>query len=466
MKLTFLGAAQNVTGSAYLLEAAGRRLLIDCGLYQERALKPRNWEPFPVPPASIDAVLLTHAHLDHCGRLPTLVRQGFAGPIYCTPATADVARIVLLDSAKVQTEDAAFKRKRHQREGRRGPYPEQPLYTAEEAEAVCSRFSPAAYETPLALGDGLAAAFHDAGHILGSASVSVRAGINGAERAVVFSGDVGRWNAPILRDPVPPAAADYVLVESTYGDREHHPEASIPEKLAQVVNDAVQRGGKILIPSFAVERSQDLLFHLSALLSARRIPPLKVFLDSPMAISVTEVFRRHPELFDAETAALIRAGKHPCDFPGLIACRTADESKAIRDQPGACIVIAGSGMCTAGRIKHHLANHIGDPRCTVLFVGYQAADTLGRIILEGAARVRILGAEYAVKARVVKINGFSAHADREELWRWLGALSRPPRRAFVIHGEPPTSAAFAAFLRGKSGWPVAVANYRDEVELD
>jgi metallo-beta-lactamase family protein len=291
------------------------------------------------------------------------------------------------------------------------------------------------------------------------------AGSNGSRRTILFSGDIGRWNAPILRDPTLFDAADYVLVESTYGDRDHKPEGTIPEALAGIVNETARRGGKVIIPSFAIERSQDLLYHLSSLLTQGRIPRLKLFLDSPMAVSVTEVFQHHPDLFDAETVARLRRGEHPCDFPGLTKCRTAEESKAINAYAQPAIIIAGSGMCTAGRIKHHLANNISDPRNTVLFVGYQANGTLGRIILEGARQVRIHGVERPVAARVAKINGFSAHADRTEILRWLQALQSAPRRIFVTHGEPKTAEAFAQFAGGRTGWPCAVARYGETVAL-
>jgi len=465
-KLAFLGAAQNVTGSSYLLESDGSRILVDCGLYQERDLKPRNWDAFPVAPDSLDAVLLTHAHLDHCGLLPKLVREGFDGPIYCTPATADIARIVLLDSAKIQEEDAAYKKKRHKREGRTPPHPEQPLYTLEDVEACLPRLSPVEYEQTVRPAPGFEADFHDAGHILGSAMIRVASARNHERRTVIFSGDVGRWNTPILQDPTVFDEADYVLVESTYGNRLHKDRDGIPERLSRIVNETRKAGGNIVIPSFAVERAQELLYHLNELLDADRIPHLAVFLDSPMAVKVTEVFRNHLELFDEESRALIRRGGHPCDFPGLTMCRSVDESKAINRIRRTVIVIAGSGMCVGGRIKHHLVNNIERPESTVLFVGYQASGTLGRIILEGAEEVRILGRKHAVQARIEKLNGLSAHADRDELMRWLSGLKRAPRHVFVTHGEPESAAAFAATVEQQTGWKVTVPSYRDETVLE
>lgn len=465
MQLNFLGAAGNVTGACYLLDVEGKRLLIDCGMYQERDLKTRNWDDFPVPPKSLDCVLLTHAHLDHCGRLPRLVQQGFKGRIYCTPATADIARIVMFDAAKIQEEDAAFKQKRHAKEGRTPPFPEIPLYTAKDVEATVPLFETREYGQPLSLGDGLEVEFRDAGHILGSSSVYVRAGRNGDRRTVVFSGDIGRWGAPILRDPVPVDEADYVLVESTYGDRQHKDSATIPGALEAAINQTCKAGGNIVIPAFAVERSQDLMYHLNMLLTQRRIPHVRVFVDSPMAVSVTQVFQRHPELFDRETLDLLRRGLHPCDFPGLTMSRTADESKTIRNQAGTSIILAGSGMCTAGRVKHHLVDNITRPESRILFVGYQATGTLGRIILEGAREVRILGKTYPVRAQVSKVNGFSAHGDRNELLRWLSGMRAAPRQIFVIHGEPEAAKSFAGYVHEKTSWNTSVAAYHAPVEL-
>jgi len=466
LKLQFLGAAQNVTGSAHLVEAGGMRILVDCGYYQERALRQRNWEPFPVPAEGIDAVLLTHAHLDHCGLLPKLHKEGFRGKIYCTSATRDITQIILLDSARIQVEDVAYKRRRHAREGRQSPHPYEPLYTVEDAEACFPLFSTVAYEQPAAIGDGIEATYYDAGHILGSASILLRVGRNGESRTILFSGDVGRWNTPILRDPTVPPAADYVLVESTYGNRLHGDNADISKRLETVITETVRAGGNLLIPSFAVERSQELLYHLNELVGAKRIPPLMVFLDSPMAIRVTDVFRRHPELVDEEATALIEDGNDPYGFTGLVMSRSVSQSKAINQVKGTSIVIAGSGMCTGGRIKHHLTHNIERPESTLLFVGYQASGTLGRIILQGANRVRILGQERTVRARVEQIDGFSAHADRNELRRWLGGLAAPPRRVFVVHGEEDSAAEFSDFLHREEGLSTTVAEYRQTVELD
>ena len=466
IELQFLGAAQNVTGSRYLLHANDSRLLIDCGLYQERQFRERNWQPFLIPPDKIDAVLLTHAHLDHCGLLPKLVREGFQGKIYCTFATAEIARIVMLDSAKLQVEDAEFKRKRHEREGKKGAYPEVPLYTIDDAEACFSLFSPVNYAESVSIADGIEASFCDTGHILGASAINVTISQNGQERKVLFSGDVGRWDKPILRDPTNFAQADYVICESTYGDRLHKPTEDIKKSLCDAVQSAQEAGGNIVIPSFAIERSQEVLYYLNELLLEDCVPHMMVFLDSPMATSVTEIFKKHPELFDEEMLERINNHESPFDFPGLSLVRSTRHSKAINHIVGSVIIIAGAGMCTGGRIKHHLVHNINRQESTILFVGYQAAGTLGRQIVDGQKEVRILGQTYPVKAHIVRLNGFSAHGDRNELFRWLSELKAKPRKVFITHGEPETAHAFAKFVTEKNGWPTFVPEYQDTIVLD
>ena len=466
IKLSFLGAAGNVAGSRFLLETNNTRILIDCGLYQERDLLSRNWEPFPIPPHTVDAVLLTHAHVDHCGLLPKLVHDGFHGKIYCTEATSEIAQIVLLDSAHLQVEDAEFKKRRHQRERRKGPFPEIPLYTVDDVKASLPLFSPVKYGESVQAGDGIRVDFHDAGHVLGSSMVRITVSQTGERRTIVFSGDVGRWDKPILQDPSLFHEVDYILIESTYGDRVHKDGPDVSDSLADIVNSTWKAGGNIIIPSFALQRSQEVLYYLDKLLIEDRIPHLMVFIDSPMAVKITEVFRRHSELFDAEMLRLIAKYRSPFDFPGLKMVQTVDESKAINHIKGTVIIIAGSGMCTGGRVKHHLVTNITRPESTILFVGYQAVGTLGRQIVDGAKKVRILGQFYEVKAKIVQLGGLSSHADREELFKWLSALTRAPRRVFVVHGEPEASKTFGEFIRKNKGWNVSIPAYQDEIILD
>ena len=463
--ISFLGAAQNVTGSSFLVEVNGTKLLVDCGLYQEREFLHRNWDSFPYSPVTLAAVLLTHAHLDHCGLLPKLVREGFNGPIYCTGATAEISKIILLDSARIQEEDAEYKRSRHQREGRHGPHPEVPLYTTDDATAVLPLFSHVEYGEEIELGEGIWAEFRDAGHVLGASIIKVRISRNGEERTIVFSGDVGRRDRPILRDPAIIEAADYVLVESTYGNRQIPDAHNTADELAEVVNSTVNAGGNIVIPSFALERAQEILYCLNELLMEKRIPQLVTFVDSPMAISITKVFEHFPEYFDKEMRALIRDGNSLFDLPGLKFTRKVDESKAINHAMGSVIIIAGSGMCTGGRIKHHLVTNISRPESTILFVGYQAKGTLGRHIVDGARKVRIFGQQYTVRARIARINGFSAHAGRDQLLKWLTGLKKAPRQVFVVHGEKESAHDFADLIRQETGWETSVPAYQDKVIL-
>lgn len=461
-----MGAARGVTGSRYLIEANDTTILVDCGLYQEREFLYRNWEPFRCSPKKLEAVFLTHAHLDHSGLLPKLVNEGFRGRVYCTPATADITKIILIDSAHLQEEDAAYKKKRHIKEGRQGPYPEIPLFTVADAEATFPLFSLVEYNQTVNIGHGIEASFFDAGHVLGSAMIKLRISQGEEKRSIIFSGDIGRWNRPILHDPSTFRYTDYVVMESTYGDRKHEGTEEIGDKLAEIVKAAFAAGGNIIVPSFALQRTQEILYYLNILHMTKRIPLLKVYLDSPMAIKITEVYKRYAGLLDLDMRELIRNHRSPFDFPGLKMVETVEESKTLNEIKGTVMIIAGSGMCTGGRIKHHLANNISRPECTVLFVGYQAIGTLGRQILDGAKTVRIHGQQYPVRARIDHIQGFSAHADRDELLKWLSKLSVHPRRIFITHGESNSAEQFSRFLRENTGYETLVPDYGTTVRLE
>ncbi|MCC5849914.1 MAG: MBL fold metallo-hydrolase [Verrucomicrobia bacterium] len=465
MKLTFLGASRNVTGSRTMVETGGSRILIDCGYFQERKFQDRNWDEFPVPPSSIDVVLLTHAHLDHTGLLPRLVAQGFRGKILATHATCDIAAIILRDSARLQQEDVRQKQKRHQKEGRTSKHPYRALYDPDDAEDAIQQFSPVEFQRPVEVAPGVSAVWYEAGHILGAASIRLEVTEGAANKSILFSGDVGRKDMPLIRDPVTPHGADTLVMESTYGDRDHDSDIAIADQLAKVINETHEAGGNLVIPSFAVERAQDILYHFTRLLRAKKIPPTLVFLDSPMAVRVTEVFKRHESLFDAKSRAMLEQGDHPCDFPGLKMARTREQSKAINQIKGTICVIAGSGMCTGGRIKHHLLANLARPESTILFVGYQAEGTLGRQILRKPQEVRIHGQMLPVRARIAQIQGFSGHADRGELRRWLDALDPKPNRIFLNHGEESVANGFAEALTKDYGIETSAPEYQSEIEL-
>jgi metallo-beta-lactamase family protein len=466
MKLAFLGAARQVTGSSYFFEAGGLRGLVDCGLYQERPFLDRNWDPFPVPPDELDFILLTHAHLDHSGLIPRIVRDGFSGTILTTAATADLMAIALMDAAEIQEEDVAFKIRRHQREGRMVDHPVVPLYTTEDVQATMPMVEEADYDASVRLSDNVSVRFRDAGHILGSAMIELTVRSGTETRIFVFSGDIGQWDMPFVCDPTLFEKADYVVMESTYGDKDHEDRGRIDELLGQIIRETAAAGGNVVIPTFAIERAQDLMFHISRLVYDKAIPTLPVYLDSPMAREVTQAFERHDEFLDPETRRLFASGRHPFRFPGLTIVRTPAESKAINSSRGPAVIMAGSGMVTGGRIKHHISLNIGRPESTILFVGYQARETLGRQILEGAPQIRILGQTLPVRARVTKINGFSAHADQKGLAHWLDGFKTPPRRLFVTHGDADVAAKMADRVRHERHWTVDLPEYREIWDLD
>jgi metallo-beta-lactamase family protein len=459
--LEFLGAAGTVTGSKFLLTVDGRRVLVDCGLYQGlKELRLRNWDALPVEPGTIQHVLLTHAHVDHSGHLPRLYRDGFRGAVYATRGTADLLKILLPDSGRLQEEEAEY----HNRRGTSRHAVARPLYTEDDGARAARGVEGIAYGEPVKLADTLSASFVRAGHILGAAIVRVDVTLAGARRRLVFSGDVGRYGAPILPDPTPIGDADYIVVESTYGDRAHDP-TPVLDQLEVVMRAAIARGGAIVVPAFAVGRTQDLMYHLAELQRARRLPRLPKYLDSPMAIDATEIYRAHPEDFDTEMRALLTSGRSPLDWGEFQITRTGAESKAINAVPGPVLIVSASGMATGGRVLHHLRHRLPDPRSTVLLVGYQAIGTRGRSLENGARWIRIFGSDVPVRAHVETVPRLSAHADVDELMRWLRTASRPPRRLFVVHGEPEPAAALAARVRHELGWEVSVPAYRDCVAL-
>jgi len=448
MKLSFHGANQDVTGSCHMIECAGKRLLIDCGLFQgERELVEENAEPFGFDPAEIDFLLLTHAHLDHCGRLPLLVKRGFRGEIITSAASRELARLVMLDSGRLQEEDARKSVRQATRRGNRKQV-SHPLYTELDALNSLDYFGrTATYDKPLELAPGVRATFLDAGHILGSACIFLELRENGRDLTLLFSGDLGNNNRPILRDPAPPPKADVVVMETTYGNRLHKPIGPSVEELYEAITETFRRGGNVIIPTFALERAQEILFFLREGVEKNQLPrSMQVFLDSPMAISATEIFERHPECYDEETAKIFHEGKDPMSLPGLHFTRETQDSIAINRIGGGVVIMAGSGMCTGGRVRHHLKQNLWREDSSIVFVGYAANGTLARRIINGAGHVHLFGEEIPVNAAIHTINGFSAHADQAELLDWHRRTGGP-ERTFLVHGEQETMRAFSALLR-------------------
>jgi metallo-beta-lactamase family protein len=480
--LTFLGAARTVTGSKYLLETGRSRVLIDAGLFQGlKELRERNWQELPIAPGDIDAIVLTHAHLDHVGYLPRLVARGYRGRVFCTPGTQDIARIVLPDSGRIQEEDAA----NANRHGFSRHSPALPLYGEADANRALTLLQPVGYDRPVPVAEGVEVEFINAGHLLGSAYVRMR--VDG--QTILFGGDLGRYGRPVLPDPTPVAEADYLLVESTYGDRVHDP-SDDGARLERIVKETLERGGRLIVPAFAVGRVEELLYWLRKLEEERRIPVLPVFLDSPMAIeALTRYSERAQELDpdlrpeqhdgkaplgpaargEAETARRQQAHRERqlCVFctERFRTIATAAESKELTSSKTPAIVISSSGMATGGRVLHHLRATLPEPRNTVLFVGYQAAGTRGRSLVDGVQSVKIHGQMVPVHARIEQIESMSAHADSQEILRWLGGFTRAPRRTFVVHGEPPAMDALQASIKAKLGWDTHAPQHRESVTL-
>lgn len=454
--LTFLGAAGTVTGSKHLLDLDGRLVLVDCGLFQGfKELRERNWAAFPTDPARIDAVVLTHAHLDHCGYLPRLVAAGFRGRIVCTPGTRDLCTLVLPDAARIQEEDAHHAN----RHGYSKHEPALPLYTEIDAARALTQLQPVGYDRPVPVVAGVTVEFINAGHLLGSAYARVRIG----DTSILFGGDLGRYSRPVLPDPTRVDEADILLLESTYGDRLHEPEDG-GKRLAAVVNETVQRGGRVIIPSFAVGRVEELLYWLKDLEEKNRIPSLPVYVDSPMAASALQFYARRSGELDP---GMTPAGRDVCAFGTrrMTIVASAQESTALVASNAPAIVIASSGMATGGRVLHHLATGLPSPKNTVLFVGYQAEGTRGRQLCDGVKQVHIQGQSVAVSARIERIDSMSAHADAGEIMRWLSGFSRPPRMTYLVHGEPVALEALRGRIQSERGWPVHIATYLERVDL-
>jgi len=464
MRIHFLGATRTTTGSMFLFEVNGARLLLECGLFQgkreETMERNRN---FPFDPAKIDAVVLSHAHIDHCGNLPNLCRQGFNGNIYCTFATRDLASIMLEDSAQIQRDDAAFvSRKR----ARQGLPPVEPLYSAADAEKAVRQFVTFNYDRPFPVLDGVTVTFRDAGHILGAAQVILDIRESGRQFRYLFSGDIGRGGDPILRDPEPVEGVDFLQVESTYGGREHSPRINADEQVGRLVRETLEGKGKIIIPAFSVGRTQHIVYTLHQLTLAGQLPRVPIFVDSPLSVNATEVYRLHPECFNAEIYKFLRERENPFGMENLTYIREVAHSKKLNEVHDPMIIISASGMAEAGRIRHHLANNIGNPANLILFIGYCAEHTLGAQILSGRNPVNIFGEPHQIRARIASLDSFSGHADKNELRRYVEAIGGDLKKITVVHGEEPQALAFAESLRQfKPKAEVIVPEYEQQIEV-
>lgn len=465
MILRFEGAAQTVTGSQHLLEINGKRLLLDCGLFQGRRkdFYDRNLH-FNFDPASIDAVLLSHAHIDHSGNLPNLVKQGFKGPIYSTPPTASLGQIMLADSAHIQESDAEYASKKNRR---RGETPVEPLYTLADAEEASRHYFPINYDQAFSPVPGVTVKFVNAGHILGSAAVVLEINENGSRKKLWFSGDIGRFDMPLLPDPVLPTPdVDYLLMECTYGDKPHSSINEAYQELKEVVAKTVNRGGKIIIPAFAVGRTQDIVYGLNEMVAANEIPMIPVYVDSPLAVEASQIFLKYPDYFDEETRAFMIEHRHPAlDFKGLRYVGSVEESKRLNDLKGPMVIISASGMAESGRILHHLRNNIENPRNTILIVGWQAPNTLGRRLAERDTQVRIFGQLYERRAEVETIGGLSAHGGQDVLLQYAKSVNGRAKKTFLVHGDPEVAAVFQQKLAEEGIGPVEYPVLQESVEI-
>ena len=468
MKIKFCGAATGVTGSCHLLSTENHKILLDCGQFQGgKAQDALNEEPFPFDPAEIECVVLSHAHIDHCGRLPLLVKRGFKGAIYCTDATADLLEVMLKDSGFIHEKEAEWQSRKNERAGRK---PVEPLYTVKDSEETLEYVRPVMYDQLFEINDEMKIVFNDAGHILGSAIIELWTTEDDNVYKTVFSGDLGVLDRPILRDPTIIKKADYVIMESTYGNRLHPENATSIEQLLDIVIKTTRRGGTVVIPSFAVGRTQELIYEFNRFYLERpeykdELEKLTVYIDSPMATSATEVFRRNAQVFDEETKAYILKGDNPLDFPNLRFTRSTAESQALNMDRKPKIIISASGMCEAGRIRHHLKHNLWDPKSSVIFVGYQAEGTLGRMLTEGQKDVVLFGEAVHVNAEIYNLEGFSGHADKEGLLGWLSGFQVKPKQLFLVHGELESKEALAASIRERLGYDPVVVTGVSEFEL-
>ena len=468
MKIKFCGAAAGVTGSCHLLSTENHKILLDCGQFQGgKAQDALNEEPFPFDPAEIECVVLSHAHIDHCGRLPLLVKRGFRGAIYCTDATADLLEVMLKDSGFIHEKEAEWQSRKNERAGRK---PVEPLYTVKDSEETLKYVRPVMYDQLFEINDEMKVVFNDAGHILGSAIIELWTAEDDNVYKTVFSGDLGVLDRPILRDPTIIKKADYVIMESTYGNRLHPENATSIEQLLDIVIKTTRRGGTVVIPSFAVGRTQELIYEFNRFYLERpeykdELEKLTVYIDSPMATSATEVFRRNAQVFDEETKAYILKGDNPLDFPNLRFTRSTAESQALNMDRKPKIIISASGMCEAGRIRHHLKHNLWDPKSSVIFVGYQAEGTLGRMLTEGQKDVVLFGEAVHVNAEIYNLEGFSGHADKEGLLGWLSGFKVKPKQLFLVHGELESKEALAASIRERLGYDPMVVTGVSEFEL-
>lgn len=475
MNITFLGATKTVTGSNFLVEGAGKKFLVDCGMYQGKATdEMENETPFLFDVADIDFMLLTHAHIDHSGRIPKLYNEGFRGPIYATKATCDLCSIMLPDSGHIQEQENEWKNNKRKRKGLKQ---QPPLYTAEDATKSLEIFHPVKYDEIIDIDENIHVRFNDAGHMLGSAIIEIWVNEDGKTTKTVFTGDLGNNDIPLLASPTMIEDADYLVMESTYGDRLHVGTDNKAQVFLDIVSETLDNGGTVVIPSFAVGRTQEILYELNMIKEERGKDPkfqeeyeklmkVPVYVDSPLAISATEVFKENEDLFDDETKAIMERGDNPLEFPGLKFTRTADESKALNESNEPSIIISASGMCEVGRIKHHLKHNIWNPNSTILFVGYQAPGTLGRTIVDGAKKVKIFGEEFSVKARIEYIEGYSGHADQEWLLNFVYSFIKKPKHIFLVHGEPSGQLVLKNKIVDSTHIPVTIPNFGEKYTLD